>query len=115
MRLPFAATDARRLGLPADLARQGREDDHPREPEQPASTLVPVAALRALATRRATQSSSSTRPTSTSRWPSGIDASLLPYLDAHPNVVVLRTFSKSYSLAGARLGLMFAAAPLVER
>ena len=38
---------------------------------------------------------------------------MLPYLDEHPNVVVLRTFSKSYSLAGARLGLLFAAAPLV--
>ena len=28
---------------------------------------------------------------------------------------MLRTFSKSYSLAGARLGLLFAAAPLIER
>ena len=32
----------------------------------------------------------------------------------HPNLVVLRTFSKGYSLAGARLGLLFAAAPIVE-
>ena len=39
---------------------------------------------------------------------------MLPYLGEHPNLVVLRTFSKSYSLAGARLGLLFAAAPLVE-
>ena len=39
---------------------------------------------------------------------------MLPYLDQHPNLVVLRTMSKSYSLAGARLGLLFAAAPLVE-
>jgi histidinol-phosphate aminotransferase len=43
----------------------------------------------------------------------GLAASMLPFLDAHPNLVVLRTFSKSYSLAGARLGLLFAAAPLV--
>jgi histidinol-phosphate aminotransferase len=35
---------------------------------------------------------------------------MLPHLDRHPNVIVLRTFSKSYSLAGARLGLLFASA-----
>jgi histidinol-phosphate aminotransferase len=39
-------------------------------------------------------------------------ASMLPFLNQHPNLVVLRTFSKSYSLAGARLGLLFAAAAL---
>jgi histidinol-phosphate aminotransferase len=43
----------------------------------------------------------------------GTAGSLLPHLDQHPNLVVLRTFSKSYSLAGARLGLLFAAAPIV--
>src|SRR4029079_3973038 len=43
----------------------------------------------------------------------GSDASILPYLGHHPNLVLSRTMSKSYSLAGARLGLLFAAAPLV--
>lgn len=43
----------------------------------------------------------------------GTAQSLLPWLNAHPNLIVLRTFSKSYSLAGARLGLLFAAPPLV--
>jgi len=33
---------------------------------------------------------------------------LLPHLQDHPNLVVLRTCSKSYGLAGARLGLLFA-------
>ena len=56
---------------------------------------------------------SSTKRTSTLRLGADPDASILPYLDRHPNLVVLRTFSKGYSLAGARLGLMFAAASLV--
>ena len=38
--------------------------------------------------------------------------SMLPLLDAPPNLGVLRTVSKSYSLAGARLGLLFAHADL---
>jgi histidinol-phosphate aminotransferase len=43
----------------------------------------------------------------------GLSASMLPFLSAYDNLVVLRTFSKSYSLAGARLGLLFAAPALV--
>jgi len=43
----------------------------------------------------------------------GRGASIIPFLDQHPNLIVLRTFSKSYSLAGARLGLLFAQAPIV--
>ena len=33
--------------------------------------------------------------------PAGLAASFIPRLAAHPNVLVLRTFSKSYSMAGA--------------
>jgi histidinol-phosphate aminotransferase len=40
-------------------------------------------------------------------------ASMLPRLERHPNLVVLRTFSKSLSLAGARLGLLWAHPELV--
>ncbi len=43
----------------------------------------------------------------------GLAASMLPFLAEHDNLVVLRTFSKSYSLAGARLGLLFASPALV--
>jgi len=35
------------------------------------------------------------------------------YLDAHPNVIVLRTFSKAYGLAGLRVGYGLAADPAV--
>jgi len=45
----------------------------------------------------------------------GIDASVIPHLDKHPNLLVIRTFSKSYSLAGARLGLLFGQAPLIAQ
>jgi histidinol-phosphate aminotransferase len=81
-------------------------------PDNPSSTLAPVAALRRLADRL---DGILVVDEAYVDFALGVDpeASLLPHLDAHPNLVVLRTFSKSYSLAGVRLGLMFAAAPLV--
>jgi histidinol-phosphate aminotransferase len=100
--------------LPDALAETGARLTLVSNPNNPSSTLTPVAALRRLADRvdgilivdeayvdfaLATDAA----------------ASMLPYLDLHPNLVVLRTFSKSYSLAGARLGLMFAATRLVDQ
>src|SRR5262249_55782653 len=41
-------------------------------------------------------------------------ASCLPLVDKHENVIVLRTFSKSYSLAGMRIGLAFGPPPLLR-
>lgn len=38
----------------------------------------------------------------------------LPYLDAHPNLVVLRTFSKIYGLAGLRVGYGIADPAVVD-
>ena len=40
-------------------------------------------------------------------------ASAIPLLDAHPNVVVTRTFSKAYALAGLRCGYAVATAGLI--
>lgn len=40
--------------------------------------------------------------------------SALPLLDDHPNLLVMRTFSKSFSLAGMRLGLAFGDAGLIS-
>ncbi|MFD4371336.1 histidinol-phosphate transaminase [Streptomyces sp. NPDC058486] len=42
-------------------------------------------------------------------------ASALPLCDAHPNLVVLRTFSKAYGLAGLRTGYLVGHAHIVER
>ncbi|TVR43608.1 MAG: histidinol-phosphate transaminase [Planctomycetota bacterium] len=42
-------------------------------------------------------------------------SSCIPQLAAHPNMVVLRTCSKSYSLAGARLGFCLGQASLISQ
>ncbi|HEX2296445.1 MAG TPA: histidinol-phosphate transaminase [Actinomycetota bacterium] len=42
------------------------------------------------------------------------DASAVPLLRRHPNLVVVRTFSKAWSLAGVRLGYLLAAPDLVR-
>jgi len=42
------------------------------------------------------------------------EESALPLIDDYPNLVVLRTFSKSFSLAGMRIGLAFANRELIE-
>lgn len=41
------------------------------------------------------------------------DASCIPLVRRHDNVIVLRTFSKSFSLAGVRVGLGFASKDLI--
>jgi histidinol-phosphate aminotransferase len=41
------------------------------------------------------------------------DASTLPLISRFPNLVVLRTFSKSFSLAGMRVGLAFASEEII--
>ncbi|MDQ3916257.1 MAG: histidinol-phosphate transaminase [Actinomycetota bacterium] len=42
-------------------------------------------------------------------------ASIVPLLERHDNLVVVRTFSKAWSLAGIRLGYLFAAPALVRK
>ncbi len=41
-------------------------------------------------------------------------ATALPLVAAHPNVAVVRTFSKAFAMAGARIGYVLASAPVVE-
>jgi len=113
IRVPFVA-DGRQLRLPADLTRQGAKLIILANPNNPTSTLVPVPELRALCEQAQDAIVVVDEAYVDFALAAGLDASMLPFLDAHPNLVVLRTLSKSYSLAGARLGLLFAAAPLVE-
>ncbi|SCU88447.1 LADA_0E10198g1_1 [Lachancea dasiensis] len=63
----------------------------------------------------------------TSQWPSGIvvvdeayidfatsGGSMSPLVNKHPNLAVLQTLSKSFGLAGIRLGMTFASKPLAR-
>jgi len=84
-------------------------------PNNPTSTLVPVPELLALCEEARDAIVVVDEAYVDFALAAGIDATMLPHLDAHPNLVVLRTMSKSYSLAGARLGLLFAAAPVIEQ
>jgi len=103
-----------RWTLPEALATAGARLTLVANPDNPSSTLAPVAALRRLAER---VDGILVVDEAYVDFALGVepDATMLRYLDQHPNLVVLRTFSKSYSLAGARLGLMFASAPLIEQ
>ena len=113
MRVPFRS-GGRRWELPAELARQGAKMIVLANPNNPSATLVPVAELRALCDAAAGAVVVVDEAYVDFALAAGIDASMLPHLQQHPNLVVLRTLSKSYSLAGARLGLLFAAAPIVD-
>jgi histidinol-phosphate aminotransferase len=114
VRLPFRQV-GRRFELPADLHRQRAKVLILANPNNPSATLVPVDELRRLCESAGDGAMVVVDEAYVDfALGAGLDASVLPYLGAHPNLVVLRTFSKSYSLAGARLGLLFAAAPIVE-
>jgi histidinol-phosphate aminotransferase len=112
VRVPFRQS-GRRWELPADLARQRAKVIILANPNNPSGTLVPVDDLRRLCDAAPGAIVVVDEAYVDFALAAGIDASMLPYLAQHPNLVVLRTMSKSYSLAGARLGLMFAAAPLI--
>jgi histidinol-phosphate aminotransferase len=105
--------NGRRWDLPPDLARQRAKMIILANPNNPSGTLVAVDELRRLCDAATNAVVVVDEAYVDFALAAGIDASMLPYLAHHPNLVVLRTMSKSYSLAGARLGLLFAAAPLV--
>jgi len=100
--------------LPNDLGDQRAKMIIVANPNNPSATLVPARALLELAAAARDSVVVVDEAYVDFALADGIDASMLPYLDQHPNLVVLRTFSKSFSLAGARLGLLFASAPLIE-
>jgi histidinol-phosphate aminotransferase len=100
--------------LPEEISQAGARMILVANPNNPSSTLTPVTRLRRLAD---SLDGILVVDEAYVDFALGVDpqASILPHLDAHPNLIVLRTFSKSYSLAGARLGLMFADDGLVTQ
>jgi histidinol-phosphate aminotransferase len=112
---------ARYVGVPydadwavPDLAATGARLALVAHPNNPSGTLADVDALRRLADRLEgvlVVDEAYVDFAEAARGP----RSLIPHLDAHPNLVVLRTFSKSFGLAGARLGLLFAHPALVAQ
>ncbi len=88
--------------LPAGLAGAGAKLTFLCNPNSPSGTFVPTAEIEALARRIA--------------GVLVVDEAYVDFAPSHalglvgrlPNVVVLRTLSKSYSLAGLRVGLAFA-------
>jgi histidinol-phosphate aminotransferase len=111
--VPFRQT-SHRWELPHELGKQRAKMLILANPNNPSATLVPVDELRKLADASPKSVVVIDEAYVDFALADGLDASMLPYLGQHPNLVVLRTFSKSYSLAGARLGLLFASPPLID-
>ena len=103
--------DAKDWHLPRHLGKQGAKVVLVANPNNPSATLTPIDQLRQLAYE--IDGILVVDEAYVDFAPEG--SSMLPHLASHPNVIVLRTFSKSYSLAGARLGLLFAHPDLIAQ
>jgi histidinol-phosphate aminotransferase len=106
------AIEGDRWRLPASLSRQAAKVVIVANPNNPSATICPIDHVRRLADQVDGILVIDEAYIDFAEA-SGKPASMIPFLDQHPNLIVLRTFSKSYSLAGARLGLLFAQAPIV--
>lgn len=95
------------FALPDGLAAANGRVTFVCHPNSPSGTPVPIDRLRALA------DAVSGLLVVDEAYVDFADASALPLVRTHENVVVLRTFSKSFSLAGMRVGLAFGAPSLI--
>ncbi len=101
--LPFGPDYA----LPAGLAEAGGRVTFVCNPNSPSATLTPVAELLALSRRVAGLL------VVDEAYVDFADATALELVSQCANVVVLRTFSKSFSLAGLRIGLALGPPPII--
>ncbi len=105
---PVAVDFPEDYGLPSDLARTGARLTLLCNPNAPSGTLIPpdqVAGLAAQVEGVLLVDEA---------YVDFADANCLGLVDRCPNVVVARSFSKSYSLAGLRFGYAVAQEPLIE-
>jgi histidinol-phosphate aminotransferase len=94
--------------LPAGLTQLGAKLVFVANPNAPSGTPHSVAALRSL-----TRALGDGVLVIDEAYADFAASNALELAKTEPNVVVLRTFSKSYSLAGMRLGLMFGSRDLI--
>ena len=102
--VPYAAD----FSLPSGLAEARGRVTFVCHPNSPSGTPVPVDAIRALAGQVAGLL------VVDEAYVDFADATALPLVHTHDNLIVLRTFSKSFSLAGMRIGLAFAAPAIID-
>jgi histidinol-phosphate aminotransferase len=96
------------FSLPAGLVEARGRVTLVCHPNSPSGTAVPIAALRALAEQVAGLL------VVDEAYVDFAAANALGLVHAYDNVIVLRTFSKSFSLAGMRIGLAFAAPGVIR-
>jgi histidinol-phosphate aminotransferase len=98
------------FSIPPALARQRAAVTFVCNPNAPSGTIVSRASIARLA--RAVRGILVVDEAYVD-FASNPDASCIPLVRRHDNVIVLRTFSKSFSLAGLRIGLAFASPALI--
>ena len=99
------------FSLPENLASQNAALTFLCNPNAPSGTLVPLAQLETLA-----RSVSGVLVVDEAYvdFAASEGSSAIPLIARLPNLIVLRTFSKSFSLAGMRIGLAFAAEEIIS-
>ncbi len=97
------------FSLPPELAQAGGRVTLVCNPNSPSGTPVPMSDIARLAERVPGLL------VVDEAYVDFADATALPLVRQRDNVIVLRTFSKSFSLAGMRIGLAFATPSIIEQ
>jgi len=95
------------FSLPQDLAVPGARITFLANPNGPSGTLLPYAEVAALCERV------DGVLVIDEAYVDFAEGGCIQLIDAHPNAIVVRTMSKSFSLAGMRIGFAFAAEELI--